>query len=83
MLYTISLLYHFMSWVSIGKNKDRLQIFFRTRRNIPANVMMEIAAFNLIESSKLYLPTQMRFLIKGKRVTCRGIKLTNSQEKHH
>ena len=52
MLYTISLLYHFMSWVSIGKNKDRLQIFFRTRRNIPVNATMENAAFNLTESRK-------------------------------
>ena len=26
----------------------------------------------------LHLPTQMRFLIGGERVTCRGLKLTNS-----
>ena len=29
----------------------------------------------------LYLPTQLRFLIGGKHVTCRGPKLTNSQGK--
>ena len=31
-----------------------------------------------IQSSLLHLPTQMRFLIGGERVTCRGLNLSNS-----
>ena len=32
----------------------------------------------LFQKALLYLPTQIRFSIGGQRVTCRGLKLTNS-----
>ena len=38
---------------------------------------------NPTETILLYLPTQIRFPIGGKRVTCRGSKLTNFQGKQH
>ena len=39
-------------------------------------MVSEIRAMRLM--GLLYLPTQIRFLIGGERVTCHGSKLTNS-----